>query len=605
MSYNWSISTTLRNPERMIGWLKVVNQNLLGEKWNNDNQIKLQILLIQYKLYTPTNINASEKEIFEDFNSSFSYVEAKNIFDRQGYEDPAMRGRTSLSPLKKMGLIKLSNDIISITSLGKYLLSDNYDFGYFLFRVFLKWEYKNPSESRTNTNFNINPFIGTLHLINKVNKIAKNRNEKVKGISRDEFMLFVQTLIDYNDIDTFAIELYNYRTYLKELSSNENMSYKEKEDAKKDKKLKILETLTNEHNSDKLIRLLNNLKDYTDNTIRYFRATRYLYIRGGGYYIDLEPRRIIEIQALLSTYDGSSNLLQNEEEYVNYLADINLPVLPWETQNELTSIIKNLILELNKLENELNLEAKDYTSLISNNTEDLKENIEELRVLRKKYIDREKHNKLQNVDEIKKCIYSLNNIRDLGDKPSIQLEKWSTMALLALNDAISINPNYPVGDDNEPLFTAPAGKADIECYYNDFNSICEATMLTARNQWYNEGQPVMRHLRDFENMNNDKNAYCIFVAPKMHKDTINTFWFATKYEYEGIKQRIVPITINQLISILEILIKMKQSNVNLKHTDIKKLFDNIINLTESVKDSNEWLSCIPNTINDWEIQLTA
>ena len=37
----------------------------------------------------------------------------------------------------------------------------------------------------------------------------------------------------------------------------------------------------------------DNLKDYADNTIRYFRLTRFLFIRGGGYYIDLEPRRML------------------------------------------------------------------------------------------------------------------------------------------------------------------------------------------------------------------------------------------------------------------------------------------------------------------------
>jgi hypothetical protein len=70
----------------------------------------------------------------------------------------------------------------------------------------------------------------------------------------------------------------------------------------------------------------NNLRDYADNTIRYFRLTRFIYIRGGGYYIDLEPRRIIEINNLLNTYNGSSETFTKME----YISDINLPILPWE-----------------------------------------------------------------------------------------------------------------------------------------------------------------------------------------------------------------------------------------------------------------------------------
>ena len=125
MAYNWSISTTLRNPKRMIDWLKVVNENLIGERWNEDTQIRLQILLIQEKLYKPLNLTANEKEIYESFDLEFSFEEPERIFNRQNYTDPAMRGRNSLSPLKKMGLVKISNDIINITSLGDYLLSDD------------------------------------------------------------------------------------------------------------------------------------------------------------------------------------------------------------------------------------------------------------------------------------------------------------------------------------------------------------------------------------------------------------------------------------------------------------------------------------------------
>ena len=117
------------------------------------------------------------------------------------------------------------------------------------------------------------------------------------------------------------------------------------------------------------------------------------------------------------------------------------------------------------------------------------------------------------------------------------LEKLSSLGLHALNDALKIQPNYPVGDDNEPTFTAPANTPDIECFYQSFNAICEVTMLTGRDQWYNEGQPVMRHLRDFENKHQDKDSYCLFIAPKMHRDTINTFWTAIKYEYEGRTQK--------------------------------------------------------------------
>ena len=110
----------------------------------------------------------------------------------------------------------------------------------------------------------------------------------------------------------------------------------------------------------------------------------------------------------------------------------------------------------------------------------------------------------------------------------------------------------------------------------------------------------MRHLRDFENTYNDKPTYCLFVAPKLHQDTVNTFWISSKYEYEGQKQKIVPLTINQLIHILKILIALKRSNIFLKHTTIRDLFNNIIELTNSVNNSGDWIKNIPTVIKDWE-----
>lgn len=55
MKKPWSISTTVRNPERLRDFLAVLKQ-LEGQEFNKDNQIKYQVLLIQRRLYKPTNI---------------------------------------------------------------------------------------------------------------------------------------------------------------------------------------------------------------------------------------------------------------------------------------------------------------------------------------------------------------------------------------------------------------------------------------------------------------------------------------------------------------------------------------------------------------------
>ena len=157
-----------------------------------------------------------------------------------------------------------------------------------------------------------------------------------------------------------------------------------------------------------------------------------------------------------------------------------------------------------------------------------------------------------------------------------------------------------MGDDNEPTFTAPPNKPDIECFYKGFNSVCEVTMITDRSQWYHEGQPVMRHVRDFENNYADKQVFCLFVAPKIHRDTVNTFWNAIKYEYEGSKMRIIPLTIGQLIELLETLLQIKNSGRQFKHTDLMELYLKIIEMTNNINRSDLWLENIPETINEWK-----
>ena len=50
MRLPWSISTTVRNPERLRSFLKILKK-LEDKIWNNETQVKFQVLLIQYKIY--------------------------------------------------------------------------------------------------------------------------------------------------------------------------------------------------------------------------------------------------------------------------------------------------------------------------------------------------------------------------------------------------------------------------------------------------------------------------------------------------------------------------------------------------------------------------
>ena len=344
---------------------------------------------------------------------------------------------------------------------------------------------------------------------------------------------------------------------------------------------------------------IKNLKEYTDNIIRYFRLTRYIYIRGSGYYIDLEPRRKIEINSLIKIDSGKALKFKDRSEYLRYLSNIKEPKLPWDNISSLTKIAAKIDAEVKYLEKEVGkefLKKKDYLKL---RPDELKRYIDQLRLYRRRLQEEIEHEKSQGVKNIKYYIEILDKeIYKMEERP-LALEKYVALGLNALNDALRIKPNYPVGDDNEPTNTAPAGKPEIECFYEEYNSICEVTLLKDRSQWFNEGQPVMRHLRKFEEENLGKETYCLFIAPSLHADTLETFWMALNYGYKGKKQKIIPLTLKQFVKILKILLVMKENGIRFTRNHLLQLYTLILNLN-NIKNSDQWAEEIYNKLEKWE-----
>ena len=593
MDLLWSASTTMRNPERTYSFLKTIKE-VEGMPWNDETQMRLQSLLIKNRFYKPTKENLSQHQIdiLEDLNYQMSYTEARDIFDSKKYTDAPMRGRTTFDPIEKLGLASLEIDSkthevrVRITELGQLFLDNRIALEDVVFSNLLKFQYPNPL-SLDCRDYNTKPFINSLRLIKKVNELCNERGLKAKGVSKDEFGIFVLSIKSYDEIEEKAESLLTYRKRMSELSTDE-----EKQNYR---------TIFVERYLSNFKEPVKNTKEYADNIIRYVRLTKYIYIRGGGYYIDLEPRRMIEIESLLEMDNGSAKSFSLEE-YKVFIGDYYSYTLPFETIEKLTKIAKDIVTEINALEHSLSLNTSVIE--IANNIVDLKAQIETLRERRISLQNLILKANYQQIDQIDSAINALKNIRKLNMKPSVALEKWTNIALNIINDALLIKPNSPLGDDNEPIFTAPAGVPDIECFYDGFGAICEVTMLTGRDQWFNEGQPVMRHLRDFENQNRSMQNYCLFVAPSLHQDTMNTFWNAVKYEYQGSRQKIIPMTITQLIDILQGIRLAKVNHRKVTKDDMKSLYESCTQLC-SISDSTQWSSFVTKQIVSWRERVTA
>lgn len=598
MRLPWSISTTVRNPERLRDFLRVLKQ-LEGEEFNRENQVKYQILLIKERLYRPRKMPPKYKALFDDFSKEGSYKVARKVniarevFEYQKYEDPPMRGRQSVNPLNKLGfsIARERLGAIRITDLGNLFLLPDSDVGYIFFKSLLKLQFPNPwskdfSEKR---GFNIRPFIATLHLI-----------KKTSGLNREEFAFFVPTLIDYQAIDGYAERILKIR---KIKSIKEKRSF-------------INKFLVGFYGTKSISKIqVNNLFDYGDNAMRYFRLTRYFRVTKqplGNWIIDLEPSRAEETKQLLSMYDGSAYKFDTVEDYIDYLSDIKKPELPWEVDYDKSriialSLIKIVVADFDKLEMRLKKELKEeYEGLIKVDLSkmtiiEMERFIGKLREFRFKINQISRDRILKgNLERLKELIVILKDKKQIRELEPAEFEHIISETLKILNDEINIKANCIFDDEGNPIGFAPGNKADIEGFYQTFNSIFEATLDVSRHQVYRESIPVMRHLRDFENNNPDKPSYCVFIAPRVHEDTINYFWYSAKFGFEGKKQKIIALELSEYIKILEFFIEVMEKNKPFTHQQLKHLLEIIASDVDAKDSSVKWHEGIAANIRKWE-----
>jgi len=325
-------------------------KKLEGEPFDTDNQIKYQVFLIQERLYKPLNIPLKFRKYYENPETKIPYEVAAEVFHAQNYEDPPMRGRQSVNPLNKLGfsMAREGSGSIIITELGNKFLEGDYDIGFIFFKSLLKLQFPNPwsADFSEKEGFNIMPFIGVMRLIYELNQKSEKR-----GLDKTEFSIFVPTLINFSQIDEYVEEILKFRKERNKDRYTLNFAKKFYETKKvPDKKI-------------------NNLFDYGDNIMRYFRLTRYFKISMDplGYYwnVDIEPSRKVEIEQLLDMYSGKSFKFKILADYLNYLSDITMPVLPWEKKENLEKVAQSLKNAINDLAEKENLqipqdEQKDY-----------------------------------------------------------------------------------------------------------------------------------------------------------------------------------------------------------------------------------------------------
>ena len=588
----WSISTTLRSPDRVEDWTRGF-EAFVGATWDKPTQVAYQTELIRLKAYEPQKFTEAQKQVFEDSSSVMTAEMASQIFNQQHYQDPPMRGRNSMAPIRSLGLVRVKPQI-RLTEIGQSLLDGKLTLSDALLNFALKWELPIPGHGtfKESEGFYIRPFVGMLTLITEVNQQWKSLGHEPVGLSRDEFNLFVPTLINAKDVSLYADRIIRIRK-----STRGSMPSARRKDGLETGFLSHLNNLP--HSDDELTdKDLGTLRDYGDNAIRYFRPTGFIEFRGAGRFIDISQASMAQVQQLVGANQILPKGFETEDDYYDYVGDLEAYSPPWSEPSQVEEVkqyLRDLVMKEVADVTPIAMAKPQPASLIKGEDAEivaLKNTLTNARLGKLKAASRTSEFVVELIEDYE--LLKKKNYPGYLEAP-VALEFNTFKAFLSLNDALTIQPNYPVGDDGEPISTAPGGGTDLYCEYESFGLSVEVTLSKGRSQWVMEGQPVQRHLRDIESKI-DKPVFSLFLAPSLYPDTINTFWIANVFGYEGGKQKIIPLNFDSWQAYLGAVTQKIESGA-LRHTEMLEFFSWAMPAGDELQDSRIWAARINNEDN--------
>lgn len=503
----WSLGTAVRNPERIPSFLGVVPDGIV---WNNDGNNLFFGSLVAARLYKPTETDLDVYSInLLNRDGFLTLDEAMHIIAQKNYTDLPMRGRNAMKPLEKLSLVTVSEDnILSITETGRFLRDGTITFEESVRSALLKIQFPNPRDQSNGKN--IKPFVALVHLMWKIDNIASLLGSTKKGISKEEMVIFGLSLVSPRDIDKHVVGVFEYRALLSEAKDVQS---------KKEIMNKFAEKfLVGVKNIEK------NIVEYADNMLRLFRLSGFLYLESEIHNygnIKLNPYYEEEIRHIIEKDSAYPLKFDSLAHYNKYFGDFGS--FFWEEKS-----FTNNDKEENDLSSGLNK---------PNESTNKKMSVAEFSAHRT--------NLLREVEELTAVVERLSVLENhqYGKGAAVELEATSADVLCGFNDDSGlVVPFYKRDDLNKPLTTAPGNSYDIIAIYYNFSLLCEVTMITGRNQYYAEGQPVRRHMEKFMQENEGKETYCLFVAPNLHVDTLNHFFSLSRIY----GMHIIPITISQL-----------------------------------------------------------
>jgi len=408
MAQVWSFNTTIRNPERMENMLRALT-GLEGKNFDEHGQAAFFGLQIKKRLYKPEKSTLQEPDLIsavydEENADDIEDSIVKRILGKYtGDVDAAGRGRTAAGILNRFGLCVALQSMgpVVISNLGKQWLEHEISDEELFTKFFLKWQYPNEIEAGY-SDYDIKPFIGTLKLISLVNEKWAQLGNKPVGLSKTEYQLFVPSLIRADQIENYAERIIEFRT------NKESRTGKDK--AEFIKEFSIARAIEIFGPKKKVETALSDLRDYTDSSVRYFRISGLIALRGGDTHIDIAKDKEVEARSIIEKISPKAEVFASYEAYLQHLNDVEAVELPWQNETDLKQITVSLSAVLKDEAGEANV--ADYLTKIEalptkGKVESLESKLNEVRIQKLKDL---KHN----IGALDECIEKLESITSRG-----------------------------------------------------------------------------------------------------------------------------------------------------------------------------------------------
>ena len=469
-----SFSTTMRNPQRIAEFLKVL---LPFENRILTHEIIIQIVasLISQKLYVPRCAKNYKKELESDENLSKTIIQDIVANSPQKHKEAGFdygwdsRFDTWYRLPMEFGFCFYAmNEKLEISNTGHMLIdafsenpSNDIKIASIFTNCMMKYQSNNPFRNTLNANI---PLTLLLNVMQKLQEFSGDSK-----IHKQEIAFFLCWRDD--NFEALTKYLLDFREKYPSFAYSNDIIY--------EKCLELLET-----KNTILFKKSKICGESIDEYIRKMRITGIISLRGNGRFLDFNTFESSKIQYIIKNYSNIKDFKETKE-YFAYMGEIDFHIL---------EIKENISLNQESLKQKtLNDFALNYTK---------KQIYEELIILANK--------KSSSKNEVFKFI----------PEPT-RFEFLTAIALKQSFQNLEVLPNYSIDDEGLPKNHASGNMPDIICKDSLSDSLVEVSLICGRGQVNNELIPITRHLKEYKESNkqNTKKHFAIFIAPQIFEDS--------------------------------------------------------------------------------------